>query len=93
MLLRTSNGHEGATAVLFGVPTFSGARSVLQHAKRDLGEVLSAVEFWDAAAMRLVLSSPVAKARGLVDPLDEVCPFYVLVEAQGSHVQHDGGRG
>jgi FAD/FMN-containing dehydrogenase len=80
------------SVVLFGAGSFEACVGILQRARRDLGEVLSACEFWDGPAMRLVLSSPAAAARHLQDPMDEVYPFYVLVEAQGARPAHDAEK-
>ena len=45
-------------------PSFGAVLETMQHAKRLLGEVLSAVEFLDQESLRLVLSQLQARARG-----------------------------
>ena len=45
-------------------------------ARRHLGETLSAVEFLDHASMELVVDQQPSTRR----PLQERCPFYMLLE-------------
>ena len=55
-------------------------------ARRHLGETLSAVEFLDHASMELVVDQQPSTRR----PLQERCPFYMLIELSGSNAAHDG---
>nr|CAB3236021.1 D-2-hydroxyglutarate dehydrogenase, mitochondrial-like [Phallusia mammillata] len=66
-----------------GVESFSNVLSLLRGARRDLGEILSAVEFMDQDCMRLVTthldcSNPISSH-----------PFYMLIETSGSNTGHD----
>jgi len=71
---------------LLGVATFDRARALLRLARRRCGEVLSAVEFADQAALALALEA----LEGLGPlPLPSPHPFYVFVETSGSHAAHD----
>ena len=61
-----------------GSETFEELLILLQEARLGLGEILSAVEFMDSEAMRLVttyldLSNPIADH-----------PFYMLIETSGT---------
>ena len=57
--------------------------NILQEAKRDLGEILSAFEFLDHECLRSV-----AENLGLQNPLMEY-PFYCMIETSGSNGDHD----
>lgn len=57
-------------------------------AKRDLGEVLSAFEFFDRQSLDLTLKH-LPNAR---DPFTSITPFYVLIETQGSNKEHDDAK-
>lgn len=69
---------------LFACKTFDDVRGVLAAARSHCAEILSAVEFFDAAAARCVL----ANEPSLRDPLVE-SPFRVLIETSGSRHDHD----
>jgi len=67
-----------------GLDSFDAVLRAFSAARRDLGEVLSAVEFLDRASMEIVVSRG-----GERDPLKRSCPFYLLVELSGSNRTHD----
>ncbi|GLE03755.1 hypothetical protein PINS_up012657 [Pythium insidiosum] len=70
---------------LLGCEDFAAVQRAFVAAKRDLGEVLSAVEFMDRQSLDMVLSQqPHSK-----DPLEAPCPYYVLLETAGSNATHD----
>ncbi|KAJ0405670.1 hypothetical protein ATCC90586_004473 [Pythium insidiosum] len=70
---------------LLGCEDFAAVQRAFVAAKRDLGEVLSAVEFMDREALDMVLrQQPQSK-----DPLEAPCPYYVLLETAGSNAAHD----
>lgn len=56
-------------------------------AKKDLGEVLSAVEFLDRESFELVMSQK--DHLGVRAPLDTDCRHYMLIELSGSNEAHD----
>jgi FAD/FMN-containing dehydrogenase len=71
-------------------PSFEAVQQVLQSAKSQLGEVLAACEFLDAASMGLVTTH----LEGVRNPLgpegqQEAGPFYMVVETHGSSAAHD----
>ncbi len=70
---------------LLGCASFEAVRACVGRAKTLLGEVLSAAEFEDAAAMQMVLST----LNGVRDPLPSRHAFYVVIETAGSAAAHD----
>ncbi|KAJ3338785.1 hypothetical protein HDU91_001125, partial [Kappamyces sp. JEL0680] len=73
---------------LLGLESYDSVMKAFQVAKRDLGEVLSAFEFFDRPSLDLTLKH-IANAR---DPFETQTPFYVLVETQGSNKEHDDAK-
>ena len=70
---------------LVGLRSYAEVLAALAAARDALGEVLSAIEFWDGASMALV-----RRRCGLRDPLgDGSAPFYLLIETSGSNAAHD----
>jgi len=65
--------------------SFESAQKVFLAAKRDLGEILSAFEFWDRAAFELLLN----KDKRARDPFAIRHPIYLLIETSGSNTTHD----
>lgn len=74
---------KSVNVVFLGVESFEKVQHVFRTAKSVLGEVLSAFEFFDRESMDLVVK------HGLVDPLENKTPFYVLLETHGSNNKHD----
>jgi len=68
-----------------GCDSYEDVLKTFSSAKRDLGEVLSAIEFLDRESFELVAGH----AEGFRDPLDEQCRHYMLVELSGSNETHD----
>ena len=67
---------------------FDAVRKVLTTARSTLGEILSAVEFLDRAALDATLRAhPDAE-----DPLTTDAPFRVLVETAGCDATHDAAK-
>ncbi|KAJ1679645.1 D-lactate ferricytochrome c oxidoreductase, partial [Spiromyces aspiralis] len=64
---------------VLGVPDYQSVQKAFRHVRRDLGEILSAFEFWDARCMQTVLGH-----HQLRNPLSSEFSFYVLVETSGS---------
>lgn len=76
---------EAVNVALLACPDFDAVRRVLAEARGRLGEILSAIEFVDAAAMDLTLD----RLPHLRRPFDGGHPFTVLIETAGSHQDHD----
>jgi len=77
---------------LVGLESFEKVREMVMLSKRKLGEILSAMELVDAAAMDVVvgkaawgLRNPLAGGSGANPPF----PFYMLLETSGSGEAHD----
>lgn len=85
-------------------PSFSAVQQVLSAAKRQLGEILSAVEFLDSGSLSLATTL----LPGVANPLQHTgtaaaaapaeqagaastagAPMYMVIETQGSNEQHD----
>ncbi|KAF9981798.1 hypothetical protein BGZ65_003564 [Modicella reniformis] len=71
---------------LLGLNSFDQIQATFKRSKDELSEILSAFEFWDQEAIKLVKEHLVAGAK---DPLQSTYPFYVLVETSGSNKDHD----
>jgi len=71
----------------FGVRSYEHVQRTFALARTKLGEVLSAVEFADRAAIDFVLDREAGT--GVRDPLEQRYPFYVLIETSGSDEDHD----
>lgn len=68
-----------------GCDSYEAVLQTFASAKRDLGEVLSAIEFLDRESLELVAGH----AEGFRDPLEHKCRHYMLVELSGSNEAHD----
>ncbi|XP_076807099.1 D-2-hydroxyglutarate dehydrogenase, mitochondrial-like [Clavelina lepadiformis] len=66
-----------------GVESFEKVLKIQQCARKDLGEILSAVEFMDSECMRNVTHH-----LNMTNPIAD-CPFYILIETSGSNASHD----
>eukprot|EP00928_Gymnodinium_smaydae_P056366 TRINITY_DN39760_c0_g1_i1.p1 TRINITY_DN39760_c0_g1~~TRINITY_DN39760_c0_g1_i1.p1 ORF type:complete len:541 (+),score=89.55 TRINITY_DN39760_c0_g1_i1:37-1659(+) len=71
----------------FGCKDFEHVQRTFMLARKSVGEILSAVEFADRAAIDFVLARE--EGTGIRDPLEEKHPFYVLIETSGSDEDHD----
>ena len=75
---------------ILGLESFARVQEAFARTKSELGEILSAFEFWDRASLELVRSHLDVR-----DPLGgggQSCPFYVLIETAGSHKEHDDDK-
>lgn len=70
------------------VPDFSRVQDVFVAARNKLGEILSAFEFFDQEAYKLVLHHTGQKAP-LESGEDAEGGFYILIETSGSNKDHD----
>lgn len=73
---------------LLALPEFKNALLALGKAKTELGEILSAFEFFDSTSLKLVLKH-VPNVRNV---LQNESPFYVLLETAGSDPDHDSEK-
>ena len=74
---------QSVNLAFLGCHSFETVVQAYREARSDLGEILSACEFMDAEAMRLV-----SDHLSLRNPLSDF-PFYVLIETSGSNHDHD----
>ncbi|KAF9195162.1 hypothetical protein BGZ51_004589 [Haplosporangium sp. Z 767] len=74
---------------LLGLNSFDNVQAAFKRSKDELSEILSAFEFWDKAAIKLVKDHLLAGAN---DPLESLHPFYVLIETSGSNKDHDDAK-
>ncbi|KAI8911757.1 hypothetical protein EDD86DRAFT_203201 [Gorgonomyces haynaldii] len=75
---------KAVNVAVLAVPSYEHVQEIFKKAKMDLGEILSAFEFFDTHCMDLVekhLEKP--------SPFGEKSPFYVLIETSGSNKEHD----
>jgi len=69
---------------LLGCSSFESVLELFRQARQQLGEVLSAFEFFDSASVQVL-----QEHLGLDCPLATPSPFYVLIEVGGSNAEHD----
>jgi len=74
---------KAVNVALLAADSYDGVLEIFAAAKRDLGEILSAVELIDADSMTVNKNN-----MDLDNPLSEQ-PFYVLLETHGSNDTHD----
>jgi FAD/FMN-containing dehydrogenase len=78
---------QSTNVALFSVAAFEDIKRLFGQARRDLGEILSAFEFWDVESQRLMdmhfpdNQLPIASGT-----------FFVLVETSGSNAEHDQSK-
>ncbi|ETI34678.1 hypothetical protein F443_18861 [Phytophthora nicotianae P1569] len=70
---------------LLACEDFEACQKAFVEAKKNLGEVLSAVEFMDRQSLDMVLT----QQDWTKDPLETPSPYYVLIETSGSNANHD----
>lgn len=69
---------------MLGVKTYTDCRKVLDLAKKNLGEILSAFELMDSECMKCLLEN-----ENLPNVLTSNPPFTLLIETMGSDEGHD----
>ncbi|KAJ1556475.1 hypothetical protein HK405_013838 [Cladochytrium tenue] len=90
----TPRRPSSVNVAVLAVDDFTKVLEVFSKAKSQLNEILSAFEFWDAKAARLLLKH-IKSAR---DPFNQegsapqTQPFYVLIETAGSNDEHDSEK-
>jgi FAD/FMN-containing dehydrogenase len=72
---------------IIGVEDFEMVCKIFTKSKEELGEILSAFEFFDRPCMDLVKTH-----LQLREPLEQTPAFYVLIETQGSNKDHDDDK-
>lgn len=91
---------------MFGLPSWDAVMRLMTAAKKQCGEILSAVEFMDGAAMDQTVTqiygardkatgaalSVMPDGRPLPFPLSDRHPFYVVIETAGSNAAHDNEK-
>eukprot|EP00053_Salpingoeca_punica_P018933 m.188378 g.188378 ORF g.188378 m.188378 type:complete len:509 (+) comp17535_c3_seq8:93-1619(+) len=75
---------KAVNVAFIGCKTFDDVLRMFNIAKQGAGEILSAFEYLDDAAM--TVSNKNLKTR---NPLSTNAPFYVLIESHGSNAEHD----
>jgi FAD/FMN-containing dehydrogenase len=83
-LLAPQKPNSVQTAIL-QLKSYQDVKKVFVECRKRLNEILSAFEFWDSASDQLIRKH-IQHAR---HPFHSSCPFTVLIETQGSHVEHD----
>jgi FAD/FMN-containing dehydrogenase len=79
-----------AVHVMFvAVDSYEDVQQLLVRAKTDLGEILSAFEFLDGEAARVVAEQRPSLRFPLQEASARRCPFFVLIETAGSNAAHD----
>ncbi|GAA5834305.1 hypothetical protein JCM9279_004279 [Rhodotorula babjevae] len=73
---------------VLSVPDFNSVKTVFKETRAQLGEILSAFEFWDQEGLDLVLDHTGAKSPFETAP-EGGRAFYVLIETSGSNKDHD----
>lgn len=86
--LLTPPKPSSVNVALLTVPTYDDIIKIFVKAKRNLGEVLSAFEFWDLGAQRLLEAHFSASQ----SPLQMQSGFAVLIETSGSNAEHDTAK-
>ncbi|KAF9115181.1 hypothetical protein BGX27_008659 [Mortierella sp. AM989] len=77
---------KAVNVALLGLSSYDLVQAAFKRSKEELSEILSAFEFWDQEALKLVKNH---LAAGANDPLQSQYPFYVLIETSGSNKEHD----
>ncbi|KAJ3311250.1 hypothetical protein HDV04_004159 [Boothiomyces sp. JEL0838] len=75
---------QSVTVALFGLDSYEKVLEAFKASKKNLGEIMSAFEFFDQPSLDLV-----KKHLGLRDPFEGQSPFYCLIETQGMNKDHD----
>ena len=85
--MQLASKPNAVNTTFFGCKDWDSLCQLFVAARRDLGEILSAVEMIDGVALDLVLD--ITKGSS---PLPERCPYYMLVETNGSNQEHDQAK-
>lgn len=77
------------STTLLACKSFDDVLSVLEVAKKSMGEILAAFELMDGPVMNLVCQT---RSKPLPISSSQDCPYYLLVEAHGSCTEHDRAK-
>jgi len=77
---------KSVNVALLAVESFEKVQQLIHMAKKELGEILSAVEFVDEMSINLVKR---IHKDTLSQPVEGEHPFYMVIECQGSNKAHD----
>lgn len=72
---------------LLGLNSFKKVQEAFKLSKQNLGEILSAFEFFDKHSMDLVTTHTPSK-----NPFSDTHEFYILIETSGSSIEHDAEK-
>ncbi|CAG8662856.1 14745_t:CDS:10 [Gigaspora margarita] len=82
----TPRRPKSVNVAVFCLNSFQNVQEAFNISKGELTEILSAFEFWDINALRMVKHH---LFQGTNLPLEDKYPFYVLVETSGSNKEHN----
>lgn len=71
-----------------GVNSFDNVLQVMQRARTEMSDIVSAIEFQDKAALEIVIKTDSSHT----NPFDSNYNYYVLIETHGSNTQHDNEK-
>jgi FAD/FMN-containing dehydrogenase len=75
---------KAVNVALLAIDSYDNVLKIFSIAKSNLGEILSAFEFFDRNCLDLAIKNLESR-----DPFDSKSPFYVLIETHGSSKEHD----
>ncbi|CAG8452824.1 3188_t:CDS:10 [Funneliformis caledonium] len=84
--ISTPRRPRAVNVAVLGFNSFQNVQKAFLTSKDELSEILSAFEFWDINALKLLKAHNI---HGKKFPLEDNYPFYVLVEISGSNKSHD----
>ena len=82
--LQLPRAPQSVKLAFLGVDSYEDVLKTYVQARKQLGEILSAIEFLDAEAHEVVTRDGSTRA-----PLSEGCKHYLLIETHGSNEAHD----
>eukprot|EP01060_Flectonema_neradi_P002155 TRINITY_DN11309_c0_g1_i2.p1 TRINITY_DN11309_c0_g1~~TRINITY_DN11309_c0_g1_i2.p1 ORF type:complete len:442 (+),score=84.93 TRINITY_DN11309_c0_g1_i2:67-1392(+) len=86
VVLQVPSEMKSSNVALLGCETFDGVLRTMQHARSELGEIISALEFADARSVEMSLSHT-GNDHPFAD--GERPKYYLLIETLGSNEDHD----
>lgn len=92
--LITPPAPRAINVALLAVQSYADLQKIFKMARSQVGEILSAFEFWDRPSMDLLIKHSAGQGDGadrLEGQLGEGS-FFVLIETHGSNASHDGEK-
>jgi FAD/FMN-containing dehydrogenase len=77
---------KSVNVILLCLDSFEKIASLFQFCKENIGNILSAFEFFDTESLDTVLNN----LNNVNNPFDQKYNFYVLIETHGSDPEYDG---